>query len=74
MNGIANWVIWYNLLRTSLVVSGMTSTRGGDNSMEFKKIHAPSSTDLFVNQLKTAILTGEYQPGDQLPSERELEK
>lgn len=42
--------------------------------MEFKKIHAPSSTDLFVNQLKTAILTGEYQPGNQLPSERELEK
>lgn len=42
--------------------------------MEFKKIHAPSSTDLFVDQLKTAILTGEYQVGDQLPSERELEK
>ena len=42
--------------------------------MEFKKIHAPSSTDLFVNQLNTAILTGDYQPGDQLPSERELEK
>lgn len=42
--------------------------------MKFKKINAPSSTDLFVDQLKTAILTGKYQVGDQLPSERELEK
>jgi GntR family transcriptional repressor for pyruvate dehydrogenase complex len=42
--------------------------------MKFKPINAPSATDLFIDQLKTAILTGEYQPGDQLPSERELEK
>lgn len=42
--------------------------------MEFKPIHAPSSTDLFVDQLKTAILTGEYKPGEKLPSERQLEK
>ena len=42
--------------------------------MEFKPIHAPSSTDLFVDQLKAAILTGKYRPGDKLPSERQLEK
>lgn len=41
--------------------------------MEFKPIHAPSATDLFIDQLKSAILTGKYQPGEKLPSERELE-
>lgn len=40
--------------------------------MKFKPITAPSATDLFVQQLKTAILSGQYQPGDKLPSEREL--
>lgn len=40
--------------------------------MKFKPIKALSSTDIFVNQLKTAILTGKYTAGDQLPSEREL--
>lgn len=42
--------------------------------MEFKPIHAPTSTELFIDQLKTAILTGKYQPGEKLPSERQLEK
>lgn len=40
--------------------------------MKFKPIKTMSSTDIFVNQLKTAILTGKYSAGDKLPSEREL--
>ncbi|MGN1283284.1 MAG: FadR/GntR family transcriptional regulator [Limosilactobacillus sp.] len=42
--------------------------------MKFKPINVPSASSLFVEQLKKAILTGEYQPGEKLPSERELEK
>ncbi|MGN1279866.1 MAG: FadR/GntR family transcriptional regulator, partial [Limosilactobacillus sp.] len=41
--------------------------------MEFHKINAPSSTDLFVKQLEEAILSGQLHPGEQLPSERELQ-
>lgn len=41
--------------------------------MKFEPINAPSSTDLFVDQIKTMILTHQLNPGDQLPSERELE-
>lgn len=40
--------------------------------MEFKPINAPTSTELFVDQVKQAILTGKLQPGDCLPSERQL--
>lgn len=42
--------------------------------MQFKPIKVESPTDQFVDQLKTAILTGKYQPGEKLPSERQLEK
>lgn len=40
--------------------------------LQFQPISAPSASDLFVQQLKTAILSGQYHPGDKLPSEREL--
>lgn len=40
--------------------------------MHFKPIQAPTSVDLFMDQIKTAILTGALQPGEKLPSEREL--
>lgn len=40
--------------------------------MQFKPIQAPSSVDLFMDQLKTAILTGDLQPGEKLPSERDM--
>lgn len=66
--------ICYNLLRKSRVVTGNTSTLLGGIIMEFKPIHVQSPTDQFIDQLESAILTGKYQPGDKLPSERELEK
>lgn len=40
--------------------------------MQFKPIQVPTATDLFVQQLKAAIFTGKFLPGDRLPSEREL--
>jgi len=40
--------------------------------MAFKKIDAPSIKELFATQMKDMILSGELQPGDQIPSEREL--
>ena len=40
--------------------------------MSFKKIDAPSIKELFLTQIQEMILSGELQPGDQLPPEREL--
>lgn len=40
--------------------------------MAFKKLVAPSLTDLFVNELKRMILSGDLQVGDKLPPERQL--
>ena len=40
--------------------------------MQFEKISAPSLKDLFVRQLRDAILSGELPIGTQLPVEREL--
>lgn len=40
--------------------------------MGFKKLVAPSLTDLFVNELKRMILSGDLQIGDKLPPERQL--
>ncbi len=40
--------------------------------MGFQKISALSLTDLFVQQIENMILSGELQPGDQLPPAREL--
>ena len=45
-------------------------TRGMD--MGFTKITSLSLTDLFVQQVENLILSGELQPGDQLPPAREL--
>lgn len=42
--------------------------------MQFQPIKAPSATSLFEEQLLTQILTGNLQPGDRLPSERQLEQ
>lgn len=43
--------------------------------MKFHPINVPTATDLFfVNQLKTAILTGKFNLGDKLPSERVLQE
>ena len=40
--------------------------------MGFTKITSLSLTDLFVQQIENMILSGELQPGDQLPPAREL--
>lgn len=40
--------------------------------MQFKEIKAPSIRELFVQQLVDMILSGQLQPGDRLPTEREL--
>lgn len=42
--------------------------------MEFKEIVAPTMKELFVDEIERKIISGELQPGDKLPSERELEK
>ncbi|KRL53102.1 FadR/GntR family transcriptional regulator [Furfurilactobacillus rossiae] len=39
---------------------------------EFNAIEAPTSVNLFIEQIKTAILSGQLHIGDQLPTEREL--
>lgn len=40
--------------------------------MAFKKLVAPSLTELFVNELEGLILTGKLKPGEKLPPERQL--
>ena len=40
--------------------------------MAFKKLTAPSLTDLFVEEIKTMILTGQLTVGERLPTERQL--
>lgn len=42
--------------------------------MKFHPINVPTATDLFVTQLKTAILTGKFNPGDKLSNERVLQE
>ena len=55
------------------MASGPTSAK--ENNMKFHPINVPTATDLFfVNQLKTAILTGKFNLGDKLPSERVLQE
>lgn len=40
--------------------------------MAFKKLTAPTLTDLFVEELKRMILSGELKIGEKLPTERQL--
>lgn len=40
--------------------------------MEFKKINTLSIKELFLTQIEEMILSGELQPGDKLPTEREI--
>lgn len=40
--------------------------------MEFQPLTSPSLKKLFVSQIERMILSGELQPGTQLPAEREL--
>lgn len=40
--------------------------------MEFKKIQAPSLKELFITQIEKMIISGEFEIGQKLPSEREL--
>lgn len=40
--------------------------------MEFKKINTLSIKDMFLTQIEEMILSGELQPGDKLPAEREI--
>ena len=40
--------------------------------MGFEKLNSMSLTELFVQQLEDMILSGELEPGEQLPPAREL--
>ena len=40
--------------------------------MEFKKINTLSIKEMFLTQIEEMILSGELQPGDKLPTEREI--
>lgn len=40
--------------------------------MKFKELVSPSLKDLFVNQIESMILRGEFKIGEKLPIEREL--
>ena len=40
--------------------------------MAFKRLTAPSLTDLFVEEIKTMILSGQLAIGEKLPTERQL--
>ena len=40
--------------------------------MAFKRLTAPSLTDLFVEEIKTMILNGQLAIGEKLPTERQL--
>lgn len=40
--------------------------------MKFKKIHPLSIKELFISQLEEMILSGELEPGEKLPTEREI--
>lgn len=40
--------------------------------MKFTKINVPTETELFIKQIKEAILSDELKPGEKLPSERKL--
>lgn len=40
--------------------------------MEFKKINTLSIKEMFLTQIEEMILSGELQPGDKLPPEREI--
>lgn len=42
--------------------------------MVFNQVRQGRISDNIVAQIKSAILTGSYQPGDKLPSEKQLEK
>lgn len=41
--------------------------------MDLKEIIAPTTKELFINEIETRILSGELQAGDRLPTEREME-
>ena len=40
--------------------------------MKFKKINALSIKELFISQIEEMILSGELEPGEKLPTEREI--
>ena len=42
--------------------------------MEYKEIVAPTMKELFVDEIERKIISGELQPGDKLPTERDFEK
>jgi DNA-binding FadR family transcriptional regulator len=42
--------------------------------MEYKQIVSPTMKELFIDEIERKIISGELQPGDKLPTERELEK
>lgn len=41
-------------------------------TVPFQKIVLPTMKEMFIQQLEAMILSGELQPGDKLPNEREL--
>ena len=40
--------------------------------MKFKKINTLSIKELFISQIEEMILSGELEPGEKLPTEREI--
>ena len=52
-----------------MIIKGNGENEG---TMAFKKLTAPSLTDLFVEEIKTMILTGQLAIGEKLPPERKL--
>jgi DNA-binding FadR family transcriptional regulator len=50
----------------------LSRTRNGSNAMPFTPVKQNRIADEIVSQLKAAILSGRYTPGERLPTEREL--
>jgi len=52
--------------------SEKSSSKRGDNTIQFKRIKKTTIPDEIIDQIHSMILTGELSPGDRLPAERQL--
>lgn len=55
-----------------LLYVNVQKTKGESKTMPFQKIVIPTMKEMFIQQLEAMILSGELQPGEKLPNEREL--